>query len=138
MKYLLDTNIASELMKQQADPAVKDWIHRHGDDTVLSAVALAEIVFGVVSLPDGKRKSDIAKEVRFLQEDYAEEVLPIDEAVAWEWARYVHEVRAAGYEPPVMDSLIAATARAWGLTVATRNERDFPLVEVVNPFDESA
>ena len=136
MKYLLDTNVASELMKEAVDPAVERWIGVHDDDTALSVVALAEIAFGIVSLPEGKKKAELSKHVGFLQEDYAEEILPLDEAVAWEWARYMQEARAAGFRPPLMDSLIAATARAWDLKVVTRNVDDFPLVEVVNPFEE--
>ena len=71
---------------------------------------------------------------RFIQDDYRERILPFDEAAAWEWARYIRLAKDAGFSPPLLDSQIAATALAWGLTVVPRNESDFPLMEVVNPF----
>ena len=135
MKYLLDTNILSELMKPAPDPQVREWVEERDHDTVLSSLVLAELASGVEALPDGKRKVAIAKELRFLQEDYADQILSFDESAAWEWARYTREAREAGYAPPLLDSLVAATARAWSLTVVTRNEDDFPLVAVVNPFN---
>ena len=134
MKYLLDTNVVSELMKPAPDPQVREWVNEHEDDTVLSAFVLAELASGVEALPSGKRKVAIANELKFLQEDYADQILPFDESAAWDWARYTREAREAGHAPPLFDSFIAATARAWGLTVVTRNESDFPLVDVVNPF----
>jgi len=134
LKYLLDTNILSELMKPAPDPQVREWVEERDHDTVLSSLVLAELASGVEALPDGKRKVAIAKELRFLQEDYADQILSFDESAAWEWARYTREAREAGYAPPLLDSLVAATARAWSLTVVTRNEDDFPLVAVVNPF----
>ena len=75
-----------------------------------------------------------ANERQFLQEDYADQILPFDESAAWEWARYPREAREAGHAPQLFDSFIAAPARAWGLKVVTRNESDFPPVDVVNPF----
>ena len=134
MNYLLDTNIVSELMKAAPDQGVIDWVNEHDADTVLCAVVLAEIASGIEALDDGKRKAALFKEVRFIQEDYRERILPFDEAAAWEWARYIRLTKDAGFSPPLMDSQIAATARAWGLKVVTRNASDFPLVDVVNPF----
>lgn len=134
MKYLLDTNIVSELMKAVPDPGVVAWVNEHDGDTMLSAMVLAELAAGIEALEDGKRKASLYREIGFVQEDYRERILPFDEAAAWEWARYVRLVKDAGFSPPLLDSQIAATARAWGLTVVTRNEADFPLMDVVNPF----
>lgn len=121
-------------MKPAPDPQVRNWVNEYADDTVFSALVLAELASGVEALPDGKRKAAIERELRFFQEDYVDEILPFDESAAWEWARYTREAREAGYAPPLLYSLIAATARAWGLKVVTRNEDDFPLTDVVNPF----
>ena len=134
MKYLLDTNVASELMKSEPDPLVKKWVVEHADDTVFSAFVVAELASGVEAMPEGKRRAAITREIRFLQEDYAEEILVFDESIAWEWARYIREAHACGFAPSLMDSLIAATARAWDLKLVTRNVSDFPLIEVINPF----
>ncbi len=134
MKYLLDTNIVSELMKPAPDPDVVDWVNEHDADTVLCSMVLSELAAGVEALDEGKRKSAWKKELRFIQEDYAARILAFDEGAAWEWARYVRLARDAGFSPPLLDSQIAATALAWGLKVVSRNEADFPLMEVVNPF----
>lgn len=134
MKYLLDANVISELLKPFPAPAVEEWLQLHDKEAAISALTLAEMAAGVEALPEGKRKSGLAKELRFLQEDHADRILPFDEAAAWEWARYCREVRATGFDPPLLDSLLAATARARGLKVATRNVDDFPLVEGANPF----
>ena len=75
------------------------------------------------------------KRVRFLQEDFEDQILAFDESAAWEWARYIKETQQAGCSPPLLDSLIAATARAWGLKMVSRNVSDFPLMDVVNPFE---
>lgn len=135
MRYFIDTNIISEVMKPSPDPQVMAWIDEHQDECALSALTLAELAGGVESLPQGKRKSELMVKLRFLQEDYADHILPFNDACAWEWARYCREARSEGLEPPMMDSLIAAIARGNGLTVVTRNAADFPLMDVVNPFD---
>lgn len=84
---------------------------------------------------DGKRKNELLRLLRFMQEDFADAVLPFDEAVAWEWARYCKRAGEEGWSLAVMDSLIAATALAYGLTVVTRNTGDFLGVPVLNPFE---
>ena len=134
MKYLLDTNIVSELMKDAPDSSVVAWVNEHDADTVLCSMVLSELASGVEALDEGKRKTELRRELRFIQEDYAERILPFDEGAAWEWARYLRELKDAGFSPPLLDSQIAAIARTWALKVVTRNEDDFPLVDMVNPF----
>lgn len=134
MKFLLDTNIISELMKPEPDPDVVDWVNEHDVDTVLCSMVLSELAAGVEALDEGKRKAAWRKELRFIQEDYAGRILAFDEGAAWEWARYIRRAKDAGFSPPLLDSQIAATALAWGLKVITRNVSDFPLMEVINPF----
>ena len=134
MKYLLDTNIVSELMKDAPDPGVISWVNEHDADTVLCSMVLSELASRVEALDEGKRKAAFRTELRFIQEDYRERILPFDEAAAWEWARYIRRAKDAGFAPPLIDSQIAATAMSWGLAVVTGNESDFPLIKVVNPF----
>ena len=136
MKYLVDTNVLSEVLKVSRSEGVVRWLKKHQDECAISALTLAELAVGVEALPDGKRKSALAKELGFIQEDFQEQILPIDERVAWEWARYIVEAETLGFSPPLMDGLIAATARAWDITVVTRNVGDFPLMGVINPFEE--
>ena len=136
MIYLLDTNVFSELLKPLPDPKIVEWLRVNQDECAMSALTLAEMAAGVEALPEGKRRHALAKELSFLQEDFAEQIIAFDEGVAWDWARYVTEAKQQGFSPPLMDSLIAATAISVGLIVATRNESDFPLMEVINPFDQ--
>jgi predicted nucleic acid-binding protein len=100
----------------------------------LCSIVLAELASGIELLHEGKRKSTLQKELRFIQEDYHGRILPFDEAAAWEWARYCRSLKDAGGTAPLADSQIAAIAKAWGLTVVTRNDADFPLLDIVNPF----
>ena len=134
MKFLPDTNVLSEMMKPAPDPKVEAWLDQHEDDCALSVLVIAEIADGIEALPMGKRRADLARKLDFLRQDFAEQTLDFDEACAWEWARYCNEARSAGFEPPVLDSMLAASARAWGLKIVTRNEADFPVMDVINPF----
>lgn len=122
-------------MRPAPDPCVLQWLDEHQEEAAISALTLAELARGAEALADGKRKNELLGLIRFLQEDFADAVLPFDEAVAWEWARYCKRVGDKAWSPAVMDSLIAATALAYGLTVATRNTNDFPGVPVINPFE---
>lgn len=134
MTYLLDTNVLSEGMRPAPDEKVIRWLDVHQEESAISALTLAEMARGAEALPDGKRRNELLRLLRFMQEDFADAVLPFDEAVAWEWARYCKRVSEDGQAVAAMDSLIAATALAYGLIVVTRNTRDFPGVPVLNPF----
>lgn len=119
------------------DPGVMAWMTANQDECSLSAITLAEMARGVEALADGKRKNELTKRLAFLQEDYSDRILPVDEIVSWEWARYVNRIKAAGHAISVMDSLIAATALASRLTVVTRNTGDFLDVPTLNPFSSA-
>ncbi|MFM2165873.1 MAG: hypothetical protein RIS79_244 [Verrucomicrobiota bacterium] len=134
MTYLVDTSVLSEGMRPQPDPLVIAWLDQHQEDLAISALSLAELARGAEAVADGKRKNELVKRIRFLQEDFADAILPFDDAAAWEWARYCKRIHSEGRSVPVIDSLIAATALAYGLTVVTRNTSDFPGVTVKNPF----
>lgn len=132
-RYLLDTNVVSELRKPRPHGAVLAWIDRlHADQIYLSAVTIGELQTGV----ELSRRQDPAKaaEIELWVDRLAEslQVLPMDVACFREWARLM-EGKA---DRLIEDVMIAATARIHRLTVATRNERDFkPLgVQVLDPF----
>lgn len=134
MTYLLDTNVLSEGMRTQPDPRVIAWLDAHQEESAISALTLAELARGAEALPDGKRKKELLKLLRFMQEDFTDAILPFDDAAAWEWARYCKDCQESGHAVSVMDSMIAATALAYGLIVVTRNTADFPCITVVDPF----
>jgi predicted nucleic acid-binding protein len=131
--YLLDTNVVSELRKPRPHGAVLAWIEKTDDAHLfLSAVTLGEIQVGI----ELTREQDLAKAAEI--EAWldlvagAYNVLPMDAGAFRRWARLMHRQSDTLYE----DAMIAATAQAHGLTVATRNVADFRAlgVEVFNPF----
>lgn len=131
--YLLDTNVVSELRKPRPHGAVVAWVSGMDDAQLhLSAVTLGEIQAGIeiTREQDAAKAMDIEAWLDLVAQTY--NVLPMDAAVFRTWARLMHRQSNTLYE----DAMIAATARAHGLTVATRNVTDFQAlgVEVFNPF----
>ncbi|MBV8605531.1 MAG: type II toxin-antitoxin system VapC family toxin [Pelomonas sp.] len=131
--YLLDTNVVSELRKRKPHGAVLAWLQGVDDAKLfVSAVTLGEIQAGI----EMTREQDAAKaaeiEAWLVQVAGAYNVLPMDAAAFRAWARLMHRKSDTLYE----DAMIAATARANGLTVVTRNVGEFKAlgVEVFNPF----
>ncbi len=134
MTYLVDANVLSEATKQVPDVAVIDWLRNHEREIAVDPIILGEIQFGILLLPKGKRRLR-------LERWFAEGVgrihcLPWEAATGLRWAKLLAALRAAGNAMPIKDSMIAATALSHGLTVVTRNSRDFAKaqVRVVNPF----
>jgi predicted nucleic acid-binding protein len=132
-KYLLDTNVVSELRKPKPHGAVVAWLRDLRDEQLfLSAVTMGELQAGVERTrhQDPAKAGEIEAWVDRLADSY--QILPMDTACFREWGRLMHGKAGRLIE----DVMIAATARVHDLIVATRNERDFkPLeVSVVNPF----
>lgn len=135
MSYLLDTNVISELRKgERADANVAAWFADLADEEVfLSVLTIAEIRRGIESVrrrdPDSAAALD--RWLALLSEAHGDRILPIDRAIAEEWGRMNVP------DPlPVIDGLLAATARVLGLTLATRNIVDVEGtgVELLDPF----
>lgn len=132
-RYLLDTNVVSELRKLKPHGGVLAWLKELQESQIyLSAVTIGELQAGVEGMRDRdpNRAAQIQSWIDLLDEAY--QVLPMDSACFREWARLMK-----GKSDEVLEDLmIAATARIHELTVATRNERDFASVDVriFNPF----
>lgn len=131
--YLLDTNVVSELRKPRPHGGVVAWVRATPDAHLhISAVTIGEVQAGI----ELTREQDAAKaaqiEAWLDQLASAYEVLPMDASVFRAWARLMHRRSDTLYE----DAMIAATAVVHGLTVVTRNTRDFaPFgVPVLDPF----
>lgn len=141
MRYLLDTNVLSEAARQRPDAGVLEWLDaRTPLECAISVLTLGEIRKGVSLMPDGRRRNRLSQWLATdLPQQFAGRLLGIDERVATTWGRLMAEGRQAGRELPVIDGLLLATADAFDLILATRNERDCAGrgVPVVNPWQRS-
>ncbi len=132
-RFLLDTNVVSELRKPKPHGAVVGWLSQPRDEQLfLSAVTLGELQAGIerTRAQDAKKAEEIEGWVDQLADSI--QVLPMDALCFREWARLMNRKS----DHLIEDAMIAATARVHGLTVATRNERDFATlgVTLLNPF----
>jgi predicted nucleic acid-binding protein len=135
VSYLVDTNVISELRKgERCDESVAAWWSTIADDEIfLSVLTVGEIRKGIENIRRRDAWSAAALErwlLRLLR-DYAGRILPIDVDVVEEWGR----LNAAG-PLPVIDSLLAATAKVRGLTLVTRDTHDVARTGVasLNPW----
>jgi toxin FitB len=136
---LLDTNILSEFMRAAPSAQVVAWLDAQAADQIwVSAVTLAEIELGIALMPEGQRKSGLQMAAKAMfAEEFVGRCLPFDEYAATCYASVVVLRTRLGRPISVEDAQIAAIALAHGLMLATRNERDFELIEglaVVNPW----
>jgi len=135
VSYLLDTNVLSELRRKTPDAAVLEWFTRRPASTLyLSVLTFGELRKGIEGVPDAKRRMALTD---WLETDlpafFAGRILPVDAQVADRWGRLLS---AAGRPLPAIDSLLAASAAQHGLSMVTRNSRDFADLglDVINPW----
>ena len=131
--YLLDTNVVSELRRPRPHGGVLAWLRGVADtDLFLSAITLGELQAGVeiTREQDAVKAAAIERWVDRVAE--ISQVLAIDARVCRAWARLMHRRS----DDLIEDAMIAATAEVHGLTVVTRNVRDFAVfgVGTLNPF----
>ena len=135
MTYLLDTNVLSETRKRQPAVGVAEWIAATPSDRMhISVLTLGEIERGIARSRSGGDRDQVAALERWLQDlqaGFEDRILPVSLPVATAWGRHPQK------QPlPPIDALIAATARVHGLTMVTRNVKDFEPagIPVLNPF----
>lgn len=137
MTYLLDTNVLSETRKRQPEAGVANWIAATPPDRLhVSVLTLGEIEQGIARVRgqgDQSQAAALERWLRDVQAGFEDRVLPVTLPVAAAWGRQQYTRPL-----PVIDALLAATARVHGLTVVTRNVKDFEVagVQVLNPFAE--
>jgi predicted nucleic acid-binding protein len=138
MRFLLDTNIVSNVVKPRPSDALLDWMGRQEDlNLAIASLTVAEIRRGILSLPVGRRRQDL--DAWFVGPDgpqalFAGRVLPFDEKAGLLWAELMADGKAKGRPRSVLDTMIAAIAQANGCIVVTENERDFEGIEILNPM----
>lgn len=134
--FLLDTNVVSELTKALPDPRVIAFLSEQ-HELWLSALVVHELEFGLQLLPPGQLRDGLRAKLAGLITEYEDRILPLEKTAA-EWAaRLRAQAQLSGRVLDLGDALIAGTAKAHDLSVATRNVRDFDGLDVgvVNPWD---
>lgn len=138
MRYLLDTNIISNIVKPEPSDALLIWMGEQRDeDLFIASLTVAEIRRGILEKPRG-RKRDVL-ETWFSGADgpqalFAGRILPFDDKAGLIWARLMAEGKAAGRPRSGLHMIIAAVADANGCVVVTDNEKDFAGLQILNPL----
>jgi predicted nucleic acid-binding protein len=135
---VLDTNVVSEAMKPEPHPNVRAWLNDQAAETLfLSTVTLAELLFGIAALPDGKRKDRLAQTLDGLMGLFRDRVLPFDADAARCYAALAVMAKTGGRGFPTPDGYIAAIAASRGYTVASRDTAPYTAagVAVINPWE---
>ena len=135
MSVLLDTNVISELLKWTPNARVLDFLSRT-QAAWLPVITVHELEFGIARLPKGKKRAVLEAKIAHTFSQYRDRIVPASTREATEAAFMRAEARRRGRVLHLPDALIAATAKEHGLTLATRNLRDFEYlgIDVVNPW----
>jgi len=137
--FLLDTNIPSELIRSRPDPHVQTWVFRQDEQALfLSAIAIGELRKGFILLPAGSRRTQLEHWLEnVLVPRFHGRILPVTYTIADRWGALDGQCHLNGTPLNMADGLIAATALEHGLTVVTRNVKDFAElgVALLNPWD---
>ena len=131
-RFLLDSNLISELSKPQPNANVLTNIQRFEPLCAISAITLQEALFGIELLPDGSQKNKLKKYVEIVKQKF--DVIPYDATAAAFYAEVVAKCNKAGQPRPICDYQIAATALAKDLILVTRNIKDFEPITKIAPL----
>lgn len=137
-RYLLDTNIISNITKLTPSESLLAWMAEQTDeDLFIASLTIAEIRRGVLEKPAGRKHDQL--EAWFSGPEgpsalFAGRILPFDEKAGLIWARLMAEGTASGRPRSALDTIIAAVAEANGCIIVTDNERDFSGLNTVNPL----
>jgi toxin FitB len=135
---VLDTNVVSEAMlKAEPNTSVRTWLNEQAAETLyLSSVTVAELLFGIATLPAGKKKRSLALAVDDLLTLFQDRVLPFDTDAARSYADLAVRARTNGRGFPTPDGYIAAIAASRGYIVASRDTAPYTAagVPIINPW----
>ena len=135
--HLTDQDVLSQPARRRGDVRVIAWLDQEKDRCYTSAVVIAQLAYWVRSKGGRQRQALQARLTRLIDAMHGR-IYGFNVSVADVWAEQEHQLEKAGRPMTVEDSYIAATARRYGLTIATGNEQDFrrPGLKVFNPFKE--
>ena len=140
-RYLLDTNVISNVTKSAPSEQLVSWMERQVDeDLFISSLTVAEIYRGVLEKPAGKKRRELERWFagpEGLQALFSGRVLPFDEQAGLIWARLMAEGTTHGQPRSALDMVIAATAQANDCVIVTDNEQHFAGLKIVNPLRSS-
>jgi predicted nucleic acid-binding protein len=133
-----DTNVVSELMRDEPAPSVLAWARGLGPgEATITVVTVEEIERGLALLPSGRRRRDLTERWQRVLDAYADTLLVYDAPAAQATAAILVERRRAGLGMSLADAQIAGICSSQRAVLATRNTKDFAGVaglDVINPF----
>lgn len=135
-RFLVDANVLSEATRPAPNERVVEWLGRNESELAVDPIILGEIRFGILLLPRGRRRSRLE---RWFEDGVQRfQCIPWEASTGLRWAELLAMLRTGGRAMPIKDSLIAATALAHDLAVATLSRRDFDAagVAIVDPTAE--
>ncbi len=126
MKNLLDTCVIAEYQKPAPDIKVMNWFAAQIEESLfLSVLTIGEIEKGIARLPASKRKNNLEIFLENLVTRFDRRILNLDAPILRRWGRLTSGLEKKGRVLPIVDSLLAATALEYNLTIVTRNTADF-------------
>ncbi|MCP5244130.1 MAG: type II toxin-antitoxin system VapC family toxin [Burkholderiales bacterium] len=135
---ILDTNIISELMREQPEIKVKHWISKQNSIHLgISTITVAEIQRGLMRLPTGKRRTQLTTSFEaFVTEAFNGRIFSFDEEAAYHYGQIAAQCEMQGINTDAVDLMIAAIAKTHQAAIATRNVKDFNGcgIEIINPW----
>lgn len=136
---VLDTNVLSELMRAQPEARVVEWLDsQNAAAMALTAITVAEILYGIEHMPDGRRRRAFATiAADMFETEFAGRILPFDSLAATYYAEPTAMRVRAGRPIHLADAQIAAICLRHNATLATRNIKDFDMlgVTLINPWE---
>jgi toxin FitB len=136
MSFLVDANVLSEAMRPRPAAKVLSWLDQYDASLHVSTLTLAEIWKGIQMLTAGRKRRALEAWFEELVTSFDGRIVSFDLNASRAWGVFYAKHESAGRKLSSFDSLLAATAIAYGYTLAARNVADFPEdVSKVNPWD---
>ncbi len=134
---IVDTNVLSEMMRDDPDSNVLAWAAAAGR-LHTTAITLAEVDYGIARLPNGRRRGQLAATTTAVFADFQDLIVPFDASAARRYAGIVDGREAAGHPITTADAQIAAICASRKSALATRNTRDFEStgIDLINPWQD--